>query len=80
MKHIPFPEIGQFAQVVTNVLRQYQYVGDDAEGKAIYDVSKPKPIIKFTGTCKLHGTNFGACFNDSEGMWCQSRTNIITPE
>lgn len=32
------------------------------------------------GTVKLHGTNAGVCFNSAEGMWYQSRENIITPQ
>lgn len=34
------------------------------------------PILDFTGTVKLHGTNAGIGY-DGTNMWCQSRTNII---
>ena len=35
--------------------------------------------IPFTITPKIHGTNGGFCFNiESEEIWCQSRTNILS--
>ena len=37
-------------------------------------------FIDFYGTIKLHGTNAGVGFNNQKGMWCQSRSNIITPK
>lgn len=78
MKVIKFPSIDQFRTVVSNVLRHYNFEGLDENGEAIYDPSKPKPVLKFIGTVKLHGTNFGINFNDIDGMWCQSKENIIT--
>jgi hypothetical protein len=80
MKHISFPSIEQFRNVVGSVNRQYNFVGLDENGEAIYDSSLPKPVLTFKGTVKLHGTNAGVCFNDVDGMWYQSRENIITPE
>lgn len=79
-KHISFPSIEQFRNVVGTVNRQYNFVGLDENGEAIYDSTLPKPVITFKGTVKLHGTNAGVCFNDLDGMWYQSRENIITPE
>ena len=79
-KHISFPSIEQFRNVVGTVNRQYNFVGLDENGEAIYDSSLPKPVLTFKGTVKLHGTNAGVCFNDVDGMWYQSRENIITPE
>jgi hypothetical protein len=66
--------------VVSNILRHYNFEGLDEQGEAIYNPSKPKPILKFIGTVKLHGTNFGINFNDEFGMWCQSKENIIIPQ
>lgn len=43
------------------------------------DTIKPD-TIKFNGKIKLHGTNAGVGFNSINGIWCQSRSNIITPE
>ena len=54
-KLISFPSIDQFKTLVSNVNRQYNYVGLDDKGEAIYDHSKPKPILFLKGTVKLHG-------------------------
>ena len=77
---IKFPSIEQFRTIIANVLRQYNFVGLDENGDAIYDTTKPKPTLTFKGTVKLHGTNAAVCWNASSGMWVQSRENIITPE
>jgi len=77
-KHISFPSIEKFSNIVTSVNRTYNFVGLDDNGDAIYDYSKPKPVLTFKGTVKLHGTNAGVCFNTNGGIWAQSRTNIIT--
>ena len=79
-KMIKFPSIEQFRSVVATVLRQFNFAGLDENGDAIYDTTKPKPILTFKGTVKLHGTNAAVCWNASSGMWAQSRENIITPE
>ena len=84
-KHISFPSIEKFSNIVTNINRQNNFVGLDENGEAIYDPSKPKPILKFKGTVKLHGTNAGVSFTagyeqDGSLYWVQSRENIITPE
>jgi hypothetical protein len=78
-KHISFPSIEKFSNIVTNINRENNFVGLDENGEAIYDPSKPKPILKFKGTVKLHGTNAGVCYNKHGGLWVQSRENIITP-
>jgi hypothetical protein len=77
-KHIEFPSIEQFRNVVKE-LTQAEFVGVDENGEKIYDRTKPKPVIKFTGTVKLHGTNAGVAWG-ANGMYVQSRSNIITPE
>lgn len=79
-KHISFPSIDQFRNVVSTINRQYNFVGMNENGEAIYDASLPKPVLKFKGSVKLHGTNAGVCFNRVDGIWYQSRENIITPE
>ena len=79
-KHlIKFPSIEQFRTVVTNINRQFNFVGLDENGEAIYDQTLPKPTLTFKGTVKLHGTNAGVCYNSIDGLWAQSRENIITP-
>jgi len=79
-KHISFPSIEQFRNVVTNINRQFNFVGLDDNGDAIYDHNKIKPKLTFTGSVKLHGTNASICYNRIDGLWIQSRENIITPE
>jgi hypothetical protein len=79
-KMIKYPSTPQFREVVVNVNRRNNFLGLDENGDAIYDPSLPKPIIKFIGTVKLHGTSAAVLCNDISGMWSQSRGNIITPE
>jgi len=77
---IKFPSIEQFRNVVATINRNFNYVGLDENGEAIYDQSLPKPIITFKGTVKLHGTNAGISYNNEAGVWAQSRENIITSQ
>lgn len=78
MKHISYPSTDQFATLIGNINRTYNFVGLDENQKAIYDPSKPKPVLDFVGTVKLHGTAFYVCYNDVDGIWFQSRENVIT--
>jgi hypothetical protein len=75
-----YPSIEQFRNVVSDVSLHSQYIGKDASGNAMYDITILKPTITFTGTVKIHGTNSGVCFNNNVGIWCLSRNSIITVE
>lgn len=75
-----FPSIDHFRIIVQTVRNHTSYVGKDENGDAIYDETIPKPKIKFKGTVKLHGTNFGASYNEIDGIWFQSKEAIITPQ
>ena len=79
-EHIKFPSIGQFRQVVYKVNRKYNFVGLDENKEPIYDNTKPKPILTFNGTVKIHGTNASVCYSKEDGIYYQSRKNIITPQ
>lgn len=79
-KCIKFPSIEQFRNVVTNVNRKSGFVGLDENGEAIYDNSRLKPKLTFKGTVKLHGTNAAVSYNLVDGLWAQSRENVITVE
>lgn len=79
-KHISYPKIQQFRNVVANINREITFTGLDEEGNAVYDHSIKKPVLEFRGTVKLHGTNSSVCFNKEEGLWVQSRQNILTVE
>jgi hypothetical protein len=84
-KLIKMPSIEQFRNVVANVDRQHNFVGLDENGDAIYDQTKPKPVLTFKGSVKLHGTNASVAFHhgyekDGSEYWVQSKEKIITPE
>ena len=78
-KLIAFPSIEPFRSIVFNINKRYNFVGLDENGDAIYDQTLPKPVIKFKGTVKLHGTNAGVGHDPTDGLWVQSRSNVITP-
>ena len=79
-KHISYPKIQQFRNIVADINREVNFIGLDEDKNPIYDTTIQKPIIIFKGTVKLHGTNASVCFNSSDGFWVQSRQNIITIE
>jgi hypothetical protein len=79
-KHISYPKIAQFRNIISTIRRQVQFVGLDLDGNPIYDSSIANPILTFTGTVKLHGTNAGVCYNETDGLWYQSRNRILTVE
>jgi hypothetical protein len=79
-KHISYPEIGQFRNICSSINRQSTFEGMDEAGEPIYNPLLPKPVLTFKGTVKLHGTNAGVSYNYQDGLWAQSRENIITPE
>lgn len=79
-KHSKFSSIGQFRNVIHDINHAATYVGKDAEGNPIYDELKEKPVLKFTGTIKLHGSNAGVVqVSPSNEIYFQSRERIITP-
>jgi len=74
----PYPSIEQFRNVCKE-MAQAEFAGLDSDGNPMYDRTKPKPVVVFKGTVKLHGTNAGVG-QDSNGVFAQSRTQNITPE
>ena len=77
---IRYPSIEQFRTVAKNVVERACYIGKDEDGKAIFDYLKPKPTVTFTASEKIHGTNAGVCYSIPDGIWAQSRENLITVE
>lgn len=77
---IKYPSIEQFRNVVRSIQERSCYIGKNEDGSPIFDWLKPKPKITFTATEKIHGTNAGVCYSNPDGIWAQSRENIITPE
>lgn len=46
--------------------------------KTVETTKVDMPVVEFTGTVKLHGTNGAICGYGSGGdIWCQSRKNIL---
>jgi len=79
-RFINFGSIDQFRNIIRNVQHMTQYTGQDENGEPIYDRSAKSPTIKVVGSEKIHGTNAAVCYSHPDGMWVQSRKNIITPE
>jgi RNA ligase-like protein len=77
-KFSKFPEIEQFRTIIHNIKHQAQYQGQDDDGNVIMDRNATLPILTAFGTEKLHGTNASVGFNNVDGIWSQSRKNIIT--
>lgn len=75
---ITFPSIEQFRNVIHVVKHKATYTGKDAEGNVTYDETLPKPILKFCGTVKLHGSNAGIVRENGE-IWAQSKERVLTP-
>ena len=75
MEHISMTKIGQFRNVVKPIIDATRFVGVDDAGEPIFNETKP-PVLKFTGTVKLHGTCSSVCY-DGYKIWAQSKNNII---
>ena len=75
LKQISYPKIGQFRNVIQTLSRISSFKGMDLNNEPIYDGTAPKPVIKFKGTVKVHGTNAGVCYNTKDGIYTQSRNN-----
>lgn len=76
-KHINWPSIGQFREVVKNVQNKCRHKDDGT-----FDRNTKLPTLTFEGTTKLHGTNSAVCaeFDNPKEYWSQSRERILTPE
>ena len=80
LEFVSFPKIGQFRQIIQDVNHMAHYVGHDKNGEAVFDPTLKNPVLPFYGTVKLHGSNAGVSFRKKDGIWAQSRSNIITPD
>lgn len=70
-----FPSIDQFRRIVSGVKKHSQFIGLDEEGNAQYDYLAKAPIIKATGTVKLHG-----CFEKNTLITLSNGENIKISE
>ncbi len=75
MEFKAYHKIKQFKDIVRDVRHQANFKGIDNNNEPIYEESK-KPIINFTGTVKLHGTNAGICYYPGE-MLAQKRGSLL---
>lgn len=66
-KHISFPSIEQFRSVI-------KHVTDNCKHHQVV-----LPILTFTGTVKLHGTNHAVCRAPTNEIYTQSREQLTTP-
>lgn len=74
-----FPSIEQFRHVVETVTHRAEYIGQSADDTPMYDHARPKPVLTFDGTVKLHGSNGGVAFDLVEDtVEAQSRERILT--
>lgn len=79
LKHISFPSIEQFRNVIYNVNRSASYGGYNEETKEPIILSAyTLPTLKFRGTVKLHGTNAGIVLSNEGDVSFQSRENILS--
>jgi hypothetical protein len=78
MKHIPFPDIGQFKNAIRAVKEKATYIGKDANGDVIYDPTVRLPVLTYSGTVKLHGTNAAIGRAPDGTIWFQSRERVIS--
>ena len=63
--HTKFQSIEQFRKIVTSINKKYRH-------------EKLKPVLRFQGTVKLHGTH-GDIVRKDDMTWCQSRNKVVTP-
>ena len=80
MKHYNFGSIEQFRNICKQIKMEAEYQGKDADGNAIYNPNAPKPVLTFTGTVKLHGTNAAVVYSKEHGLYAQSRERILSIE
>ena len=73
---IKYPSIGQFKNAIHEVKQKIRFAGiqDDI---AIYN-SASLPILTFTGTCKIHGTNSVLKYSKDGSLTPQSRERELS--
>lgn len=76
---IKFPSIDQFRVVCRAVREHHDYAGKNDAGEPIYQHRSAYPVINFTGTVKLHGTNAGIV-KYIDRIEYQNRERVITPD
>lgn len=75
-----YTKIGQFRQLLQTIHSMASYAGKDENGDPVYKSTEETelPVLELSGTVKLHGTNAAIGYNPNKGIWCQSRSQIVT--
>lgn len=73
-----FPSIEQFRNVIRTVKERHDYQGKDENEQPIYQHLSPYPIITFTGSTKLHGTNASVVLYKDGHYEFQSRERVLS--
>ena len=76
MEFKAYHKIKQFKDVVRDIQFKANFKGLGEDGQPIYEESV-KPILTFTATTKLHGTNAGICYNLKKGVVAQKRSSLL---
>ncbi len=76
MEFKAYHKIKQFKDVVRDIQFKANFKGLDDAGQPIYEESK-KPVLTFTATTKLHGTNAGVCYTPEKGVVAQKRSSLL---
>ena len=79
-KFIKYPDTNQYRSAVKSIVESAQYVRTEEDGTPVFDYDAKLPVITFTGTVKLHGTNAGVSYNRANWRWCQKRGGNCTIE
>ena len=75
MKFSAFPKIGQFRNTIKSVKEGYTYTLDLSTDQWVHDPTKTPPVLVFTGTTKIHGTNAGIyCSQKIDGLEVNAQT------
>jgi len=76
MEFKAYHKIRQFKDIVRDIQLNANFKGMGDDGEPIYQDSR-KPILMFSGTVKLHGTNAGVCYTLAKGVVAQKRSSLI---
>lgn len=76
MEFKAYHKIKQFKDIVRDIQFKSNFQGLDEEGQPIYQETK-KPVLTFTATTKLHGTNAGVCYTPEKGVVAQKRSSLL---
>lgn len=77
MKFNKYHKIRQFRDVIRDINHKAHFVRLDENNNPIYDTSLKKPVLKFKGTIKLHGTNAMITYTPESGIMAGKRSSLL---